>query len=99
MASDYETNGRFITVDREISGRSNLEHYFAARAAGVTMLGGSCTMQHLTIYESTATELGACDFRFRKGTRTRHSAGHYVTVWAYHADERRWRIRFNVLPD
>lgn len=99
MASDYETDGRFITVGREISGRDNLERFFAARAAGVTMIGGSCTTQHLAIYRSTATELGVCDFRFRKGGRTRHAAGHYVTVWAYHPDERRWRIRFNVLPD
>jgi len=99
MASDYELDGRFIAAGREISGRRNVEHYFANRAVGVTMLGGNCTTEHLQVYGSTATEMGACDFSFRKGGRTLRATGHYVTVWAYHARENRWFIRFNVIPD
>lgn len=99
MASDYEVDGRFIAAGREISGRRNMEQFFAKRAVGVTMLGGNCTTQHLQVYGSTATELGACDFSFRKGGRTLRSTGHYVTVWAYHPQENRWFIRFNVIPE
>jgi ketosteroid isomerase-like protein len=98
MASDYEENARFIIGAREIVGRRNLERFFAIRAAGVTLMSGTCSTTHLETDGPTATETGACIYRVRKGSaRPIDVRGYYVTVWAYHAAEKRWFIRVNVV--
>lgn len=99
MAADYEKNGRFISSKREIVGRENIARFFAARSAGVRLVSGSCTTSHLEIYGAAATETGACDVTLRRSGRTIRAFGHYVTIWAYNPQERRWRIRFNVIPE
>lgn len=98
MASDYERDGRYIAIGREVVGRRNVERFFAKRSAGVSFVGGNCNTTHLEIYGSTATETGTCRLSYRRLGHLTRLEGHYITVWAYHAENRRWLIRFNVIP-
>lgn len=98
IASDYEDGGEYISVRADIVGRKNLEAYFAARGSA-KFESGSCSSSHLSVSGDTAIEQGGCSLVFIVDGQRRTSAGHYVTVWKFHADVRRWLIHTNVVPD